>query len=731
MAAVGSTIGVRMRPGLLVEPLWTRQGRLWVLSDPLVREYHYLMDEEYHLLRMLDGRSGFETLRQRFESGDRRRRLDRGRLLAMIARWHRDGLVESLAAGQSRRLASLGAQRRRVRRLQAIANPLAIRLPGFDPRWLLDRMVPALGWLFYPWAVAGSVLLVVAALLLTLVRFDELVQRLPSLGSLASPASLSLIIVVTAVVKLLHELGHAVACRVCGAEPKEVGVLLLMLVPCLYCDVSDAWRLPRLGQRLMISAAGIYVELLLAALAALLWWVTQPGMLNQVCLIVMVLGSVNTLLVNGNPLLRYDGYYLLADALGIVNLWQRSRARLGEIAESWLLGIAAPPPLDEDRFTRRFLVVYGVASGIYRWFVLAAMLWLGYRLLQPLGLGFLVVAAGVWLVVLTLLVPLTRSAAAALAVTRRHRIDRRRPLVAGLLLVSLAMLVVLVPIPNRMTASVMFRPADADPLYVAVPGRLADIHAEVEQPLQAGQPVATLVNRALEIERLRLQGQLRRAEGELEHVAYRGATDAEARAALPTARARVDDLQGQLQQLAEDLRRLEIKAPRDGLLWPVAKAPQATPEGELATWGERPLDQQNLGAYLDTGTHLGSVGAAGRWQAVLYVGQDQIELLRPGLKATLRADHLPGQKFAGSVDQLARINAEGIPPQLADRLAIDLDDRPGQRQQRRPRVYQVEVSIDAEQATLLVDGSGRATIWLPRRTLWQLLSRWVADTFVL
>ncbi len=146
-----------------------------------------------------------------------------------------------------------------------------------------------------------------------------------------------------AVVKVLHELGHALTCKHFGGDCHEIGVLLLFFTPCLYCNVSDAWLFPGKWPRIAVSAAGIAVEVFLAAIATFLWWFSIPGVFNTLCLNIMIVCSLNTLLINGNPLLRYDGYYVLADLLDVPNLGQQSRWLLGRLLAGFFLGSDPPP----------------------------------------------------------------------------------------------------------------------------------------------------------------------------------------------------------------------------------------------------------------------------------------------------------------------------------------------------------------------------------------------------
>ena len=144
------------------------------------------------------------------------------------------------------------------------------------------------------------------------------------------------------IVKSLHELGHALACKKWNAECHEIGVLLIAFMPCLYCDTSDSWRLSR-HRRAAIAGAGIYIEIGLAVIAGAVWLIVKPDSTMSLwaagC---MVLCSLSTVLVNGNPLLRYDGYYALSDLWGVPNLHEQSREALAAMATSCLTGEQIP-----------------------------------------------------------------------------------------------------------------------------------------------------------------------------------------------------------------------------------------------------------------------------------------------------------------------------------------------------------------------------------------------------
>jgi putative peptide zinc metalloprotease protein len=724
-------VSVRKRDALVATESWTRQGRVWVLADPMVREYHYLLDDEYLLLRMLDGESTFDSIRERFERGDARRRLDRRRFDRLVSQWHRDGLVESRVPGQAGVLFGQRERARRARWSQFLSNPLVIRLPGFDPRRLLKWAEPMMGWLFHPFALVMAGLLICVAAVMTISRFDDLIEGLPTPEAFSQPATLGVMLVVTAGVKALHELAHAVACKRFGAEPKEIGLLFFIFTPCLYCDVSDAWRLPKVTHRLAISAAGMYLEMVLAAVATILWFHTQSGLLNQICLVVMVIGSVNTLFINGNPLLRYDGYYLLSDYLGIVNLWQRSRIRVANALTDLFTGARRRDETGDDRFVSSFLLGYGLASIVYRWFVLAVMLMFLYRLLEPLGIQWVAIAVGGWVIGGSMFKPFYSWSRNLMGLARKDVGVRRRAGLLTFVAVSILIGALFLPLPNRVRVAAVLRPVDATDIFVSVPGTLKSIRSRPGQNVRAGEVIAELSSPVLELQGLRLEGEIRRADAWLEHLEARGATDPQSRSLLPAAKAKRDDLVGQLGEIRADLARLVLKAPAEGRVWPGPRAIDRRDQDGLVGWTGLPLDARNVGAFMPTGTKVGTVGSADAWQAFLYVSQAEVDDLRPGLVVRVKPVHLPGVVVEGVIQRIAKVNADSVPPQLADSIDVDLGRGPKKDATLPSRVFQVQVSIPQPAENLIIDGRGDATIWLDRRTLWEMISRSVAKTFVM
>ncbi len=376
---------------------------------------------------MLDGRASLDEIRRRAEQLLAPRSLSNLQLQGFLATLHRCGLVVAESSGQGEQLLLRQAGQRRALRYQKLLGVLAIRFRGINPQGLLDWLYPKCRWLFTPVVALACLLLAIAAALLVAVEFDTFRSRLPEVHSLVASSNLPWLVLAIAATKVLHELGHALACRHFGGDCHEIGLMLLVFTPCLYCNVSDSWMLPSKWQRIAIAAAGIYVELILASVCTFVWWFSQSGVLNAVCLNTVLVCSLGTLLFNGNPLLRYDGYFILSDLVEVPNLAADSTAAAQRLLARWCLGLDVP--LDRAAPTNRqaLLLLYAVASTLYRWMVVIAVLWALNVLARPYHLQPLVALLGC--VTLVGMVAPTMVAAARLARTRRANVasPRRAP----------------------------------------------------------------------------------------------------------------------------------------------------------------------------------------------------------------------------------------------------------------------------------------------------------------
>src|SRR5262245_31830797 len=240
-----------------------------------------------------------------------------------------------------------------------------------------------------------------------------------------------------------------------------MGVMLLVCTPCLYCNVSDAWMVPSKWRRAVIGAAGMYFELILAAICTFLWWLSEPGLLNHLCLNVMFVSSVSTLLFNANPLMRFDGYYILADLLEIPNLRQKAAAVIQRKLGAWMLGLRERPDPFLPARRRWLFAAFCVASSVYSWLVTLSIFWFYYRVLEPYGLKVIGQMLGLGMIVSLVVVPLVRLIRFLTEPVRPKDINKMRAAISFGLVAAAVAVILGVPLPYYVAATFEVQPRDA------------------------------------------------------------------------------------------------------------------------------------------------------------------------------------------------------------------------------------------------------------------------------
>ena len=485
--------------------------------------------------------------------------------------------------------------------------------------------------------------------------------------------------VALALAKCLHELGHAIACKHFGGECHEIGLMLLVGMPCLYCDVSDAWLLTDKWHRIAISAAGILVEIFLASVCLFLWWLSEPGPLNTLLLNIVVICSLSTLLLNGNPLLRYDGYFVLADFLETPNLSQQSRTVVSHVFRRLFLGGEIP----EDRYVpqrvRRLVGLYGVVSPVYRWCVVLGVLWILHRFLKPYGLEIVaeLVAAAT---ILGMIAPPIASLGRWIFRPALRRPTRSGRLVPSLCVCLLLMMAALfIRLPHHVSAPLVLQPQDGHYVYVAIPGRLTDA-VQPGTHVDEGQVLARLANAEVDREIAAVNGQREQQRLRLESLRLRLLTDTRIAPQIPAAEEALTDLTARLQQRQLDQQHLLVRAPTAGVvIAPPRVFHRPGERGTLSSWSGGLLESRNRGAYLGSGTLVCVIGDPARLEAVLVIGQEDMEFVRNGQRVRLKFASLPGRVLKGEVVEVAKTDLEVVPRELAAQRDMPM-------RQRTPRI---------------------------------------------
>lgn len=733
--AADRPLPLRMRSDLEIRPRTVRGQLSYTLKDPLTLTYHRLWLEEFTLLQMLDGRASASQIKQQFESRFQGKRLDLTRLEILIGTFFRSGLLVSDRSGQADWLWQRRGQKLKQHKREWL-NLLALRLPGINPSRFLTWLNGSVGWLFSISCLWVGGLFMLLSALWMLTHWSDVAARMPGLNSYLTPSNLPWMLLTIGGLKVLHELGHGLACMRLGGHCHEMGVLLLAGVPCLYCDVSDSWTVSQAWKRAFIALAGIWIELLVAALCVWLWWFSRPGLLNTLCFNVMLVGSVSTLLINGNPLLRYDGYFVLADLLEIPNLWRQSRLVLVQQLDRFFFRRPTLLHNESPELLSGYLSLYALASIVCQWLALGTMFFVLFAVLRNAKLDMLAA--------LLMLAGLALAGRPVIKLSRLIvRSDVRKnvrivPSLLVLLLIGTAAVVTLVPIAHTVRVPVLVQISNYRPVTVVEAGRLDHVIAEGAM-VKPNDVLAQLSSPQLQLELAARQGELDQQSTRLLGLQSKRPSDSIITAQITSTQEAVRGLQAEVERLRAAIDRLTIRAPAEGTI--LAPPIRVTSNNDwettnLDSWIGTPLDSENHGCELKSGDMLCVVGDPKDWNAIGFFTQSQIELLRAGDGARVRSAACPDSSWSGAIVDISDKPLTQLPTELARAQLIPTLDSSKAIEptfvatiKLQPQDMQLMTSSDGPLRMPLHNASGWATIQVAPQSLAYRAWRWFDATF--
>ena len=349
------------------------RGQTWyVLEDRASQRHHRFTPQAHLLIGLMDGQ---RTVQELWEIACDRLGDDsptQDEVIQLLSQLHASDVLQCDVPPNAAELLERYERQQRRRQLGRVASVFSWRFPLVDPERFLKATVSLIRPLFGWTGAAVWLAVVVPALLLVGMHWTDLTRGF--LDRLFSAQTLVVLWLLFPVIKALHELGHAFATKAFGGEVHDMGVMLLVFTPVPYVDASSASAFRSKWQRILVGAAGMLVEVFLAALALYVWLSVEPGALSAVAYNTILIAGLTTILFNANPLLRYDGYYILADLLEIPNLRQRANAYLGYVCERYLFGRREAEPPIATPGERAWFVVYATASFVYRALVVVAII---------------------------------------------------------------------------------------------------------------------------------------------------------------------------------------------------------------------------------------------------------------------------------------------------------------------------------------------------------------------
>ena len=657
------------------------RGQMWhVVQDPGSNQFFRLNEAAYQFAAMLDGR---RTVSEVWQSCNERlgdAAPTQGEAIQLLGQLYSSNLLQAELPPDAEGL--FNRYRKRVRReVQGyLMNLLFVRIPLLDPDHFLDRWVGVFGKLYTWYGFVGWLILLAAGLSFVAGSAGELVRRASGVleGDNLLPLYASFILVA-----VFHEFSHAFACKRfgkasgSGGEVHVMGIMFLVFVPKPYVDASSSWAFRSKWNRVVVGSAGIMTELAIASIAAIVWTQTSEGLLKEISYNVMFLASVSTILFNGNPLLRYDGYYILSDLVEIANLGPRSKQYLFYLVKRYAWGVKRLQNPANTRGERYWLASYAVTSTVYRFFIWGAILLFVAKKFFMVGIVLALGAVITWV-----FVPIGKfihylGTSGELMRARGRAVGSTVAVVAGILIA-----IGLVPAPDRFRAEGVVDPVGLEVVYMRTDGFVREFLPSGQAVEPGGEPLIVAENRELQAEYERLTAELHDFEARERLAQTEDIVRAQALAETIAAQ------QERMAEVAEQIGLLKVTAPLKG------------------TWVS-PQIERAVGAYFPRGEKIGLVASLDDLIIRATASQDVATLIQQAQKKVeIRLKGQPNVHLSGMITQILpageRLPSEALAVSAGGTVATNVDDRGGTTSAER--FYEVHIAPDSAGQIRLITG---------------------------
>jgi len=648
------------------------RGQLWyVLQDDCSARYHRFTPAAYYLIGRMNGERSVQEIwdASNIDLGDDAPTQDD--TIELLGQLHGFDVLHCDVPPDSEELFRRYERDKYAKLKRRFINPLYVRFPLIDPEELLSSFLPLVRPLFSWFAALIWLAVVAAGLILAVSHWPELSENFAERA--LSGKHLLLVALAYPVIKGLHELGHAFATKVWGGEVHEVGITLLVLLPVPYVDASAASAFTDKRKRMIVSGAGMMVELFLASIALFLWLNVEPGTVRDVAFAVMFIGSVSTVLFNGNPLLRFDGYYILADAIEIPNLGSRANKYLGYLVQRYGFGVVeASSPVTAPGEPIWF-VVYGIAAFLYRLFIMF------FIILFISGKFFVVgILLAEWAILTQIILPVAKQTAFVFSSPQLRRRRFRALATSVLTIVMAATLVFLVPVPYRTRVEGVVWLPEQSQVRANVDGTIGQVLSTPGEVVTRGEPLFSSEDPFLHADLKVLESQLRELGARYNAMVRTDRVQAE------SIKEEISTVRAELDRARDDTEKLVVHSPENGTFIV-------------------PQDQDLPGRFVRQGELLGYVADLSEASVRVVISQSDISVVRQfSHDIEVRFASRPGQSVAATIEREVPAANFLLPSKVlgtagGGRIRVDPRDERGTK--AADKVFQLEIALIGDAPT--------------------------------
>jgi len=640
----------------------------WLIFDPVQHRYFEIDFEIFEILSLWNQ---FETSDQLIAAARREqaRELTLPRVAEVVRFLDQNNLSVEPKEGGWRTFVN----RRERKKVSAFAwlihNYLFIKIPLVRPSRFLKVVYPYLAFLFTRTMLWLMITVGLAGLYLVSRQWDEFVSTFSDFFSMEGAITYAIALIL---IKILHEMGHALMATRFGCRVPTMGIAFLVMFPVLYTDVTDAWKLRSRRQRLLIGAAGLMVELSLASIATFMWAFLPEGGLKSIAFVVATISWIMSVVVNLNPLMRFDGYYLLSDGLGLANLQSRSfafgRWKLREI----LFNLGAPPPESLPAKTIRTITIYAWAIWVYRFFLFIGIAFLVYAFFFK-ALGVLLFAIEIiWFIAR----PFWSEVKEWPAMSKQ--IFRRRRVYISISVVAVFSALLILPISGRIDVPVMVQPISYEKVFPPSAAELVEINAKAGDLVDKGQLLFRFKSSQLD-QTIKLNSiQTRLIQARLARVAV----DRQDKIQFLPLQQELASLQAEMAGLQREQERLLVRAPISGKIKDLNRQLHV---GRWVKADDRLVTITNVTGFVAKGYILErdlwrvKQGDSGKFVPDDYlIAKSPILVKDISLASSPRLELEPlASVFGGRVSSRKSNNGEIVPVGAAYQVTLSFNEQPG------------------------------------------------------
>lgn len=620
---------VGLRPTVEVRVQYFRGEKWYILQDPFNNQFYRFRPEAYSFIcRLTPDKTVGQVWNEALElfPEDAPGQED---VIKLLTQLYYANLLYFTSRPDSIKIFERYTQRRQREIQSKLLTIMFMRIPLFDPDRILTLLTPVWRFLISTW---GAVLWFAVIFSAGKLFIENWGMAWDQAQGVLSPGNIPLLYLALILIKTMHEFGHAAVCKRFGGEVHTMGVMLLVFTPLPYMDATSSWSFRDRGQRALVGMAGMLVEIILAAIAVFIWVQTGEGTLHSLAYNIMFIASVSTVLFNANPLLHFDGYYILSDWLDIPNLRMRAQEHLRHLLERYAFGNKESFSPTQSPKEATILVVFGICSLLYRVLIFTGIISFIADKFLIAGLILALICIISWVVV-----PIGKFFVYLVSSPRLEKSRPRAFAVSFGFFALLAFFLLYIPFPNGIYATGVLESGSYQQVVAPVSGLVEKIMVESGSYVRKGGPVLKLANRELKLDLELARAQKREIEVKMDQVRLKEVANlAPLKKRLTTIKAKIEDLQGRLNSSL-------IKAEQSGV-W------QCDKSGRL------------LGMRLQRGEHIGNiVGQKGYLFKSVVTQEEVARLFRSKIESVQ-------VKLKGQADEIIPVKDYSIIPYEQQRL---------------------------------------------------------------